>query len=184
MLIERAQSILVVVDAQERLAPAIPGGDAALANIALLLKAASRLEVPVLATEHYPRGLGPLAAALRAGLAPEAIVEKIHFAATGEPGFAARVEASGRSCAVVAGMETHVCVLQTCLGLIGRGLRVVCVADACGSRFDVDYRTALYRLVAAGATVATTEMVLFEWLERGDTPAFKELIADIRRRAG
>ncbi len=184
MLIERAQSILVVVDAQERLAPAIAGGDAALANIALLLKAASRLGVPVLATEHYPRGLGPLAAALRTGLAPEAIVEKIHFAATGEPGFGERIEALGRSCAVIAGMETHVCVLQTCLGLLGRGggLRVVVVADACASRYEIDKRTALERLAAAGATVATTEMVLFEWLERGDTPAFKELIGDIARR--
>ena len=184
MLIDRSESVLVVVDCQERLAPAVAGAKAALANIALLLKAAARLEVPVLVTEHYPRGIGGTVAALRPALdeAGATVVEKIHFAAPREPAFAERFGATGRSCAVVAGMEAHVCVLQTCLGLLASGRRVVCVADACASRHDLDRRTALERLAAAGATIATAEMVAFEWLERGDTAAFKELIADIKRR--
>ena len=182
MLIDRSESVLVVVDCQERLAPATAEGEAALANAGLLLKAASRLDVPVLVTEHYPRGIGHTVAALRADLDQATVVEKICFGAMREPAFAERIEAAGRSCAVVAGMEAHVCVLQTCLGLLGGGRRVVCVADACASRHELDKRTALERLAAAGATIATTEMVVFEWLERGDTPAFKGLIGEIKRR--
>ncbi|HET6518968.1 MAG TPA: isochorismatase family protein [Geminicoccaceae bacterium] len=181
-LIDRSDSVLIVVDVQERLAPALPEHEAAVANLGLLLRAADRLEVPVLATEHYPRGIGPTVAPLRAAMSPESIVEKIHFDATREPAFIERLDATGRTCAVVGGMEAHVCVLQTCLGLLGRGRRVVCVADACASRAEIDKRTALERLAAAGATIATAEMVAFEWLERGDTPAFRDLIGAIKRR--
>lgn len=182
MLIDRSDSVLIVVDAQERLAPAVLDHEAVVANLGLLLQAAVRLEVPVLGTEHYPRGIGPLLAPLREAIGAGNVVEKIHFDATREPAFVERLAATGRGCAVVGGMEAHVCVLQTCLGLLRRGLRVVCVADACASRTEVDRRIALERLAAAGATVATAEMVVFEWLERGDTAEFRELIGAIKER--
>ncbi|MEQ8967138.1 MAG: isochorismatase family protein [Azospirillaceae bacterium] len=183
-MIERAQSSLVVVDVQQRLLPAISRGAAALERIALLVRAAAALGVPVVATEQYPRGLGHTVAEVGLDDADAAVVEKTFFDAIRAPAVRDALMATGRPRPVVCGFEAHVCVLQTVLGSLREGWRPVVVADAVGSRRRADHEAALARLRAEGATVATAEMVVFEWLGTAEDPAFSALLPAIRALGG
>ncbi|OYD85171.1 hydrolase [Azospirillum brasilense] len=180
MLLSSQRSVLVVVDIQEKLMPAIAESERVERNAATLLKAAGLLGVPAFATEQYPRGLGPTAASLRALLPPDGVVEKISFSAAREPAFLERLERLGRRQVVLAGSEAHVCVMQTALSLVGLGYDVVLVADAVSSRVAANAELGIARMRAAGATIVSTEMVLFEWMERSDIPAFKAVLELIR----
>lgn len=180
MLLSSERSLLLVVDVQERLAPAVLAADRVVRNIDILLDSAACLGVPVLASEQYPRGLGPTVADLRGRIPDGAVVEKIHFACTSEPGFLDRLDSLGRDQIVVTGMEAHVCVLQTVLGLCERGRNVFLVADAVSSRAAASVELGIARMRAAGADVVSTEMVVFEWLQRAGTPAFKTLSQRIK----
>ena len=184
MLLSAQRSLLLVVDVQERLAPAMAGLDRVLANLDVLLRAAEVLSVPVLATEQHPQGLGPTLPAVKARLAPPGItpdiMEKRHFSCVAEPGFAARLSHPGRDQIVVTGIECHVCVLQTALELHGAGHRVFVAADACTSRTIANAELGVARMRNSGVNIVSTEMVLFEWLHRAGTPAFKTLSALIR----
>ncbi|GEO38942.1 isochorismatase [Skermanella aerolata] len=180
MLLESQRSVLLVVDVQERLAPAIAGGESLLNRISTLLKAAAELDVPILATEQYSKGLGTTVEPL-AGLLPTgSVVEKIHFNAANEPGFVERVRGLDRPQIVVTGTEAHVCVLQTTLGLRAAGFDCFLVADAVGSRDPENRHVAMERMHANGVEIVTSEMVMFEWLRRGSTPAFKRVLPLIR----
>ena len=180
MLIESDLSCLLVVDVQARLAPAMAAHDQVIANTAVLMKAAARLQVPMLVSEQYPKGLGPTVPELAALAEAGAVLEKVHFSCMGDQTYAQRFRALGRGTAVVAGIEAHVCVLQTCIQLMEDGHRVYVVADAVSSRAPENATLALERLRAAGAIVVSTEMVVFEWLRRAGTPEFKELSALIK----
>ncbi len=180
MLIRRDHSALFVVDEQARLAPAMFSREQALANTAILIKAANRLGVPVLASEQYPKGLGPTVPEIAALLPPGALAEKIHFSCAADTGISARVNALGRNQIVVAGMEAHVCVLQTALGLKERGYDTLVVADATSSRRAESHALAMDRLRLAGIPVVNTEMVVFEWLGQAGTAEFRELSALIK----
>ncbi|HYH40175.1 MAG TPA: hydrolase [Azospirillum sp.] len=175
MLLSPERSTLVVVDVQERLAPAIHEAGRVIRNAGILLDSAGALGIPVLASEQYPRGLGATVPALRERLPADAVVEKIHFACTGEPGFVQRLDAFGRDQIVVCGMEAHVCVLQTVLGLRAMGRAVTLVADAVSSRAPANAELAIARMRAHGVEIVSTEMVVFEWLQRAGTPVFKTL---------
>jgi nicotinamidase-related amidase len=180
MLIRRRESLLLVVDEQARLAPAIAGKEQVLANTAVLIKAATRLGVPVLAAELYPSGLGPTLPEIADLLARDAVMEKIHFSCAAEEEFIGRIARLGRSQVVLTGMEAHVCVLQTALGLKERGYHPFVVADATGSRRPESHALAMERLRLAGIAAVSTEMVVFEWLDRAGTPEFKEVSALIK----
>ncbi len=180
MRIKASESCLLVVDVQERLAPVMENPRQVLYGGAILMRAAQRLAIPILVTEQYPKGLGPTMVDLR-GLAPEgSIFEKTHFAGTEEPGFLDRLRAFGRRQVVMAGIESHICVTQTALGLLEAGFEVFVVADACSSRRLESYQAAMRRLGAAGARLVTVEMVVFEWLFKAGTDEFKELSALIK----
>ena len=125
-----------------------------------LAKAANCAAVPVLATEQYPKGLGPTVGRIRDRLDPTMIIEKIHFAAPREAAFCRAAAACGISEFAVAGTEAHVCVLQSLLCLLREGYRVSLVADAVASRVDLSRETALQRMAAAGAALTDTETVL------------------------
>jgi nicotinamidase-related amidase len=180
MLLESQRSILLVVDVQERLAPAIAGAEALVERISTLLRAAVELDVPILATEQYSKGLGATVAPLAGLLPPESVFEKIHFNAAFEPGFVERVRELDRPQIVVTGTETHVCVLQTTLGLRAAGFDCFLVADAVGSRDPENRHFGMERMRANGVEIVTSEMVMFEWLRRGSTPAFKRVLPLIR----
>ena len=148
---------------------------------ATLMTAARRLGVPILVSEQYPKGLGATVPELAALASPAETVAKLAFSGAAEPALAARIDAlAPRRQAVVCGIEAHVCVLQTALGLAARGFDVAVATDATSSRKPEDRDVAPRRLAAAGVTPVTTEMVVFEWLARAGTPAFRELSALIR----
>lgn len=185
MLLQHADCSLLLVDAQEKLLPALQGRGSMVAACDLLLRAARELGVPALATAQYPSGLGGVVPAL-AGLLPSdapegAIVEKIAFNAMAEPGVPARVGALKRRRVVLCGAEAHVCVLQTAFGLQAAGYEVAVAADAVASRDAGDRQRGLARMERAGMLIATSEMIVFEWLHRADTPAFKAMIPFIKR---
>lgn len=177
MLLTAGSSVLLLVDLQQRLLPALHDGDAVLAAAVRLAEAARLLDVPVVATEQYPEGLGPTVPQLVDH--PRAVLAKTAFAATADPGFAALLPAHAEE-VVLAGAEAHVCVLQTALGLLAQRRRVLVVADAVGSRRPGDRDRALDRLSRHGAELVTSEMVLFEWLRDAAHPQFREVQALLR----
>ena len=170
MRLERTGSLVLVIDVQERLAPAIRNGTAVVAACSRLLRGAALLGVPSLATEHCAERIGRTLAALE----PDDVFPKRHFSAVREPGFRQRI---GGSSVVLAGMEAHVCVTQTALDLLADGVAVAVATDACGSRRGEDRKRALQRLANAGAVLTTVETVLFEWLGSADDPAFRDVLA-------
>jgi nicotinamidase-related amidase len=180
MLLDASRSHLFIVDAQERLMPALETPDRVLHNGTVLLRAASCLGVPVTVTEQYPQGLGSTVQAIRAALPDAAVtLPKLRFAAGAEPAIGERVSAlraEGRDQVVIAGAEAHVCVLQTALGLRLSGYDVSVVGDAVSSRSLHNVSAACARLLHAGCHWVTTEMVVFEWLARSDTEAFRRLL--------
>ncbi|GEL16875.1 isochorismatase family protein [Pseudonocardia asaccharolytica] len=177
MLISATRSVLLLVDFQARLMPAIHGGEQVVANAARLAEGAGLLEVPVAATEQNPDGLGPTVPEL-AGSA-QLVLAKTAFGAVSDPGFETLLP-PGRDEVVVTGCEAHVCVLQTVIGLSETGRRVVLVADAIGSRDPANRDAAVRRAREHGAEVVTTEMVLFEWLRDSTHPRFREVQKMIR----
>lgn len=177
LTIDRATSALLLIDFQSKLMPAIVDGDAVIANARRLLDAARLLDVPVVVTEQYAKGLGPTVSDLAAADA-SAVFHKTSFDACRMPDFLDRLPPG--HALVVAGCETHVCVLQTALGLLDAGRPVFLVRDAVGSRRAESKEAAIRRLERHGAEIVTTEMVVFEWLERVEHPRFREALALIK----
>lgn len=173
MLLQAADSTLLIVDMQQRLQPAIAQGEETAATAHKLALGARLLDVPVVATEHHPDALGGTIARLSDVV--QSVFPKRHFSAAREPGFQAWLP-PGRRTILVAGWEAHVCVLQTMMGLLESGFRAVLVSDAAGSRRATDHHAAVRRLRAAGATIATAEMALFEWMDTCDHPRFREVL--------
>jgi nicotinamidase-related amidase len=165
-LLARDRACLLVVDVQEgfRSYASFAGVASACAK---LVQAARLLQIPALASEQYPKGLGHTASEV--GLQNEPRIEKTVFSAVRAAGF----DLAGRDQAIVCGIEAHVCVSQTVHDLLDRGLEVHVPADAVGSRHDVDYQRGLERMERAGAIVSTVEAAVFELLERAGTPEFK-----------
>ena len=177
MLLSARDGLLVVVDMQARLVPVLADPDSLSARVQFLLRSAGQLSVPVVASEQYPKGLGHTIPEVAEYLPEGAVVEKMSFSAMREPAFrdALGRHAAGRGQAVVCGAEAHVCVLQTAAELQAAGYATTLVADAVGSRRESDRTAGLERLRAMGCQVATSEMVVFEWLERAGTDAFRRL---------
>lgn len=169
--------VLVVVDVQERLFAAMDTDrrDEMIVNLKTLCTAARRLDVPIVLTEQYPKGLGPTLAEVRALLDGITPIEKTAFSCGGVPGFVDRVRGLGADPVILAGLEAHVCVLLTALDLLGQGLRVSIVADAVCSRRRENLELGLAQARQAGAVVTATETVVFQLLGRADTPAFRDL---------
>jgi nicotinamidase-related amidase len=178
--LESGNAVLLVVDIQERLAAVMAEREKVVANAGHLIAAAQLLGVPVVHTEQYPRGLGPTVPELRAALEPAAAVEKMTFDCCAEPTFGPALGRTGRSTVIVCGMETHICVLQTVLGLLAGGMSVHVAADAVCSRNPENARIALELMRDAGAVVTCAETVMFQLLVRAGTPEFKAIQSRIR----
>ena len=171
-------TILLVIDIQERLAPAIAHSEALIEKTGILLQAAAALGLPVLATEQYPKGLGPTIEPLRSLFSQTAsyigTFEKIQFSAL-TPEVHAAIEATGRKKVVIAGMETHVCVFQTARALQASGFQCFLAADAVGSRTDANRANGIDLIRACGAVVTNVETLVFDWLKQAGTPLFKQI---------
>lgn len=175
MLLEKDKSCLLLVDVQEKLAPLVKEYDAVLARCEWLLRLAHSLNVPILASEQYPQGLGATVKALQEFISDAPIVSKVHFSCFKDPSFLSKWKELNKRQAVIIGIETHVCILQTALEMKEAGMDVYVVVDAVSSRHEHDQQTGLSRLKANGIHLVTAEMVFFEWLRQAGTPEFKQL---------
>lgn len=183
MRITRDHSLLLLIDLQTRLAPHILDHEAIIARSQALLDAAEIFGIPKRMTEHCPHRIGPAIEPLRRRFAATEIYEKSSFGAADEAPFVDLLRATGRRQAIVAGMEAHVCVLQTALGLHQHGFEVAIVADAVGSRRSAqrDRDWALQRLVQEGCRLAGAETVLYEWTATAADPRLREVLAIVKR---
>ncbi len=171
---------LLAVDLQDKLLNLIPDHERVVANVALLIRGAKLLKLPVWATEQYPRGLGSTTRAI-AELIPDRPA-KTTFHCCAVPQLLEQLYGRNVRHVTVAGIEAHVCVAQTALELLELGFQVQVPADAVTSRHKIDWEFALRRLERAGAVVSTTESVLFEWTETSDRPEFKAISELIKQK--
>ncbi|MDY0310242.1 MAG: isochorismatase family protein [Castellaniella sp.] len=170
-------SLLLVVDMQEKLLPAIQDADALRGRVARLAQAARLLSVPVWATEHWPGKIGATHPDLLAHV--DRVVPKTHFDACRETDFLADWPA-GRRRVLLTGTEAHICVLQTGLGLAQAGFQPVLVTDGIGSRRALDWSAACERWRYHGLETVTSEMAIYEWLETPSHPAFRAVLALVK----
>jgi nicotinamidase-related amidase len=172
------QCALVVVDIQEKLLPPIFEKERLVRNARLLIRLAGILNMPVLATTQYVRGLGPVIPEIAELLPGQHFLEKMAFGCFGSDQFCSALKAlpGQRTTLLVCGMETHICVLQTVLGALEKGYLVHLAADAVSSRTELNWTLGLDRMKSAGAVIASTEMIIYELLRAAGTAEFKEML--------
>ena len=170
--LKREDTILFVIDIQERLVPVMKYKDQVIKNTQVLLEGAKAMNFPVLATEQYPKGLGHTVPELLERLDEEQIFSKNSFTAY-TPEVQAALERLGRKKVLVTGMETHVCVFQTVRDLLRDGYQVFVVQDALASRSKENYRNGLDLMRSMGAVITNTETAIFDLLKVSGTDEFK-----------
>jgi nicotinamidase-related amidase len=176
-VLEKQRTALVVVDLQQKLFPAIAESGRVLQNSLLLLRLARVLELPVLLTTQYSKGLGPTLPEVLAEAPGVEPLDKVSFGCFGSEAFPARLGAlDGRDQLLVAGIESHICVAQTVLGALERGYAVHVAGDAVGSRTEANRQIGLSRMERAGAWISSAEMAAYELLARSDGRAFKLML--------
>ncbi|MEJ2697869.1 MAG: hydrolase [Candidatus Sulfobium sp.] len=178
--LDRNDTVLVIVDVQERLAAVMTQREKVIANCLRLVHAADLLGLPVILTEQYPKGLGPTVREIREKIKRYEPVEKITFDCCSESSFQGKLTGSGRKKVILAGMETHVCVLQTALGLMRDDYSVHVAGDAVCSRTKENFRTGLEFMRDAGVVISCTETILFQLLGMAGTPEFKVISSMIK----
>ncbi|MCX7349523.1 MAG: hydrolase [Alphaproteobacteria bacterium] len=183
MLVDATKATLLLVDMQERLLPAMTGGGEAESRCVILLKAAKALAVPVTVSEQYPKGLGHTVPGLAAEIGNAPVFEKTAFSCWKDEGLREHMivhHEAGRPLVILAGIESHVCVMQTAADLSAAGFGVFAVADAIASRAPASHALALERMRQTGVAVVNTEMIIFELLGKAGTTEFKALSALVR----
>ena len=180
------QSALVVIDIQEKLLPAIFNRELLLRNAQLLVRLAGVLDLPVLVSTQYAKGLGPtvpdLAGALSELPSPPRTLDKTEFGCFGNSQFCASTRSlpGKRTTLLLCGMEAHICVLQTALGALNQGYIVHVAADAIGSRTEQNWKLGIDRMRTAGAVISSTEMMIYELLGGSGTAAFKKMLPHLK----
>ncbi len=180
MLLDRHHTLALCVDIQERLLPHIHGHEELVRRSAILIKGLRVLNVPIVVTEQYTKGLGTTVPEIAAALGTYEPIEKMSFSCCGNPDVEAAVLGNNRHQIIVFGIEAHVCVQQTVLDLIAQGQKVVVLDDCVSSRSANDARVALERMRDAGAVISTMEAVLFELLRVSGTQEFKSISALVK----
>lgn len=177
------KAVLVVIDIQERLVPAMPEKvyKRLRETVMMLVQSAKLMNVPVVTTEQYPKGIGHTVPEL-VDICSEKVVEKVSFGCCGEPSFLTAIKETGRTQVIVTGMEAHVCVYQTVLGLLEDGYHVHLLSDAICSRNKTDYLSGVANASQAGAVVTTAETVLFQMLKESTHEQFKAISKFVKER--
>ena len=175
-----ADTALLVIDVQDKLLTRIPESAALVRDIAFLIDAARLVQIPVAATEQYPKGLGPTTAELARRLPDRP--DKTAFSSCAVASIVEGFQRAARPKVLLAGIEAHVCVLHTSLDLLNLGFRVYVAADAVASRFAVDREFALRRMEKAGAILTTAEAAVFEWLGGSQHSQFKAVSQLVQKR--
>ena len=175
MRINKDNSVLVVIDIQEKLFPHIYEHDILEKNCQILISGLKSLGVPIMVTEQYSKGLGSTITSIREAIGDIESIEKSSFSCCGEPAFITAIESSGKKSVIICGVEAHVCVLQTALDLSDRGFQPVLIEDCVASRKFNDKHIALERMRENGVIVSTYESILFELCEVAGTEQFKAI---------
>ncbi|MBI5664278.1 MAG: hydrolase [Nitrospirae bacterium] len=179
-ILNKDNSVLIIVDIQDKLAVVMKQKDKVRDNCLHLVETAKLLGIPIIVTEQYPKGLGQTISEIKEALPDYAPLEKVTFDCCRGDGFLEKMSSLRKTHIILTGMETHVCVLQTCLGLLEKGHLVHLVADAVCSRKKDDYLTGRELMRDAGAVITCTETVLFQLLEKAGTPEFKAISKRIK----
>jgi nicotinamidase-related amidase len=179
-ILNKEDAVLLIVDIQERLAVVMKEKDRVVRNCQHLIELAKMIDIPVVVTEQYPKGLGRTVPELQSVLPEYKPVEKISFDCCRLPAFMQELKGHKRKTVIVAGMETHICVLQTTLGLLKAGVNVHVVEDAVCSRTAENWRTGIELMRDAGAVVTCTETALFQLLKVAGTEEFKKISQRIK----
>jgi nicotinamidase-related amidase len=177
--LDAKSALLLVIDLQEKLLPSMQHQDAVVATASKLMQAAKVLQLPVLVTEQYPKGLGNSCAQVKALMEDEKAYEKVLFSACIPP-VRDTIQQSGRKQIIVCGIEAHVCVQQSVLDLLRMGLDVWVCADGVDSRRGFDRDVALSRMQHAGAMVTTSESVIFEMVREAGGEVFKQILKIVK----
>lgn len=175
--INREETLFLIIDIQEKLVNMLQNDDVKKQAI-IIANAAGKLNMPVIVTEQYPKGLGNTISEIKEAITNADYIEKTEFSAYKD--ISTAIENTNRKQIIIIGIETHICVLQTAFDLLNSGYEIFIVKNACGSRNIDDKNTALDRLKQAGCQIITTEMLIFELLKSSKNPYFKELQALIK----
>lgn len=180
MRIQSCSTISMVVDIQERLLPHIQNHEELLKNVLILIQGLEILEIPTVLNEQYPKGLGATVPEILEHLKNVQPFEKVTFSCCGNSETHQHVLKAKKSSAIVFGIETHVCVMQTCLDLLSNNITPILVTDCVGSRKQKDHDVAIMRLVQSGVVPVTYESLLFELCKTSLHPRFKEISALVK----
>jgi len=168
------ETVLMVIDIQERLVPAMPTGKDMIARTNTLIAAAGKLNIPIIATEQYPRGLGKTVSEVSGNFQSTTVFEKVTFSCCTDDVTTA-LKRLNKKKILITGTETHVCVFQTVRDLLAQGYQVFVVKDAVCSRTEENYLNGLALMAAMGAVITNTETAIFDLLKKAGTPLFKEV---------
>ncbi len=174
-MLNAASTALLLIDFQEKLFPAMHDKDKLLRNVVKLVQGAKVLEIPILLTEQYPKGLGPTIPEIKSLIPDIKPVEKVCFNCCDEDLFCSALDGLKRKQVLIAGIEAHICVYQTAIALVGAGYDVQVVGDCVASREPENKVTALSRMVGEGVSLTTMEMALFELLKEAKGDKFKQI---------
>lgn len=174
-MINTDDTVLFIIDVQDRLVNMLKNSDEIAKNNSILAKSAKILGLPVIASEQYPKGLGSTIPEVREYIASDCMFEKTSFNAFAEQGVSSKLSELGRKNIILTGIETHICVYQTALALCDAGYNVYVVKNAVSSRKSKDYKTALELMRDFGGKLTCVETVLFELLKTSKHPDFKEI---------
>ena len=175
-MLQRDNAALVVIDFQDKLLPKISNAKEIVEPTIKLIRFARELDIPILWTEQYPKGLGPTNEAIAHELEGLKPLDKTEFGCLANPGFAQALSATGRKQLVVTGIEAHICVMQTVLSALDGHFEVFVAQDTIGSRQPSDREAGIARMERSGAELVTSEMAMFEILRQAGTPDFKKVL--------
>ncbi len=177
-MLDKDSTALVVLDLQAKLVPAMFDPAATLRNARILLRLAEILRIPVILTAQYVKGLGPIVPEITEAATGSEPIEKNSFGCFGEPGFFDELKrrAPRARTLAIAGVESHICVMQTALGALATGYLVHVASDAVASRSRENWQIGLDRMESSGAVLSSTEMMVYELLGRSGTKEFKEIL--------
>mgnify|MGYP001027959046 CR=1 FL=1 len=179
-LIQREGSVLVVIDLQEKLLPHIAEKDEISKNIEKLVRFAKIMRIPIVMTEQYPKGLGPTILGVKQLVPETEPIEKVEFSCFGSERFTEALARLKARTLIIAGIEAHICVTQTAIEAVSNGYEAYVVSDGVSSRRLDDKATALERMRQSGVTIASTEMLMYELLEKAGTPEFKAALEMVK----
>ena len=172
---------LAVIDIQEKLLPPIWESERMVRNSQLLIRMASAMNLPVLVSTQYAKGLGQTVPEIASLLPNVNVIDKLEFGCFGSGEYCSALsKLSDRNTLLLCGMETHICVMQTALGALNQGMNVHVAADAVSSRTELNWKLGLNRMQAAGAVISSTEMMLYELMGKSGTATFKEMLKWIK----